>query len=88
MSFTLSEVVPWGRSYEQLTEEFHFKSIKELCRVAENVRIFPVLEPGSVKSRYLDGIVKRLKNENYRVQYLQVAYEFQKGGNELLKVMK
>ena len=71
---------------EQLTEAFHLESIKELCRVAENVRIFPLLELGSAKSRHLEKIVKQLKNEGYRVRLRKVAYEFQKEGNELLEI--
>jgi hypothetical protein len=72
---------------EQLSEAFHYKSIKELCRVAGNVRIFPVLELGAIRSRYLDRTIQRLKDENYQVRLIKVAYEFQKGGNELLEVM-
>lgn len=72
---------------EQLNEEFHFESIKELCRVAKVVKIFPVLELGSVKSRHLEAIISRLKNENFRVRLKKVAYEFQKGGNEMLEIV-
>jgi len=71
---------------EQFTEKFHFESIKELCRVAKIVKIFPVLELGSVKSRHLESIINKLEKENYRVQLRKVAYEFQKGGNELLEI--
>ncbi len=71
---------------EQLTEKFHFESIKELCRVAKIVKIFPVLELGSVKSRHLEAIIKRLEKENFRVKLKKVAYEFQKGGNEMLEI--
>lgn len=71
---------------EQLTEKFHFESIKELCRVAQIVKIFPVLELGSVRSRHLESIIYKLKEENYRVELKKVAYEFQKGGNELLEI--
>lgn len=71
---------------EQLTEKFHFESIKELCRVAQIVKIFPVLELGSVRSRHFESIINKLKEENYRVELKKVAYEFQKGGNELLEI--
>ena len=71
---------------EQLTEKFHYDSIKELCRVANNVRIFPVLELGSVKSRHLDSVMKGLQRDGYQVRLRKVAYEFQKGGNELLEI--
>jgi len=53
---------------EQMSETFHIESIRELCRVAVNVRIFPVLELGTARSRYLERITERLQDENYRVQ--------------------
>lgn len=71
---------------EQLSEKFHFESIKELCRVAQTVRIFPVLELGTIKSRHLESIIARLKKENFRVNLIKVAYEFQKGGNQMLEI--
>lgn len=71
---------------EQLTEEFHYESIKELCRVAQTVKIFPLVELGSVRSRHLAAIIKRLEKENFRVQVKKVAYEFQKGGNKMLEI--
>jgi len=73
---------------EQLSEEFHFDSIKELCRVAKTVRIFPVLELGSERSRHLDAIMKRLGKDGVEVHLRKVAYEFQKGGNEMLELTK
>jgi SAM-dependent methyltransferase len=71
---------------EQLSEDFHIDSIKELCRVAQEVRIFPLLELGSRKSRHLEPVLKRLKQQNYSVKIVPVNYEFQKGGNEMLIV--
>jgi hypothetical protein len=72
---------------EQLSEDFHFASIKELCRVAAEARIFPLLELGAKRSRHLDKIMGHLQTEGYDVRIEKVAYEFQKGGNEMLKVM-
>jgi len=71
---------------EQLSEDFHIDSIKELCRVAEEVRIFPLLELGSIKSRHLGSVLNTLEQQGYSVEILPVNYEFQKGGNEMLKI--
>jgi hypothetical protein len=65
---------------------FHRDSISELCRVAREVRIFPLLELGSVRSRHLDAVVSYLKERGFRVEIVRVDYEFQKGGNEMLRV--
>ena len=71
---------------EQLSEDFHIDSMKELCRVAEEVRIFPLLELGSRKSRHLGQVLNTLEQQGYSVEILPVEYEFQRGGNEVLKV--
>ncbi|MBA3016063.1 MAG: SAM-dependent methyltransferase [Proteobacteria bacterium] len=69
---------------KQLSEEFHFASIRELCRVAQEVRIFPLLELGAKKSRHINPVVARLKKEHYHFEIRKVPYEFQKDGNEMI----
>jgi hypothetical protein len=69
-----------------LSEEFHMESIRELCRVSSEVRIFPLLEMGAVKSRHLDSVIQQLRSEGYRPDIRAVRYEFQKGGNEMLRI--
>ena len=71
---------------EQYTEEFHMASIRELCRVADEVRIFPLLELGSKPSRHLASICNRLSASDYRVAVDPVAYEFQRDGNKLMRI--
>ena len=71
---------------DQLSEKFHIDSIKELCRVASQVRIFPLLELGAKKSRHFEPVISKLKEENYKIHIKRVAYEFQKGGNEMMIV--
>ena len=70
----------------QLSEAFHLASIKELCRVATEARIFPLLELGSKKSRHLAPVIAQLQREGYRTEIRRTAYEFQKGGNEMLVI--
>ena len=71
---------------EQLSEEFHLAAIKELCRVATETRISPLLELGSKKSRHLPPVIAQLQREGYRARIRRTAYEFQKGGNEMLVI--
>ncbi len=71
---------------EHLSEDFHIQSIEELCRVASEVRIFPLLELGAKKSRHLETVVDRLEKGGFVVDIKKVPYEFQKGGNEMLRV--
>lgn len=69
---------------EQLSEEFHLASIRELCRVAYEVKIFPILELGSKRSRHLKSVCTGLEKEDYHIEIKKVQYQFQKGGNEIL----
>lgn len=49
-------------------------------------RVFPLLELGARKSRHLEKIIDRLAKEDFAVSLEKVPYEFQKGGNEMLRV--
>lgn len=69
---------------EQYSLEFHIQSITELCRVATEVRIFPLLELGAIKSRHLDQVIENLNQSGFKADIKKVDYEFQKGGNEML----
>lgn len=71
---------------EQFSLEFHLASIRELCRVAAEVRLFPLLELGSKESRHLDNLTSRLQEEGYRLDIYGVDYEFQRGGNKMMKI--
>lgn len=72
---------------EQFSYQFHLAAIKEMCRVAQEVRIFPLLEnfTGEV-SPHLEPIQKELQQDNYQIQIITVDYEFQKNGNQMLVV--
>ena len=72
---------------EQLSYEFHLQAIKEMCHVAEEARIFPLLEnfTGEI-SPHLEPIIKELQSNGYRANVVFVDYEFQKNGNQMLVV--
>lgn len=71
---------------EQFSEDFHVISIRELCRVAAELRIFPLLELGSKPSRHLEAVTNRLEAMRYSVTIEPVSYEFQRGGYQLMKI--
>ncbi|MEI8377565.1 MAG: SAM-dependent methyltransferase [bacterium] len=71
-----------------LTLEFHLDSIREMARIAKEVRIFPVFSISGKKSEYLDSVIKVLLKENYTAQLLTVDYEIIKGANQILIVSK
>lgn len=69
---------------QQLSTEFHVDSLVELCRVAKEVRVFPLLELGSTPSRHLPLVQAALDRVDIETHIRTVDYEFQRGGNQLL----
>jgi len=67
---------------------FHLKAVRELLRVADEVRIFPLLEPGAVESRHLKAIMLALPRMGVKAERRRVDYEPQRGGNEMLVISR
>jgi len=59
-----------------------------MCRVAAEVRIFPLLALGGSRSPFVDGIVQTMRDARYEVSIELVPYEFQRGGNQMLRIGK
>jgi len=72
----------------QLSFDFHIQAIDELLRVAGEVRIFPLLDLNSRKSMHLDEVIGYLLSHGFTVLEEKVNYEFQKGGNTMLRILK
>lgn len=72
---------------QQQDLEFHVASLLELCRVAKEVRVFPLMELGSVPSRHLEAVEATLSGAGHSLERVKVPYEFQKGANEMLKIV-
>jgi hypothetical protein len=66
--------------------QFHFDSIREMLRVSQEVRIFPLLTLMLQPSPYLERITQELRELGYTVSIVRVEYELQKGGNEMLLI--
>lgn len=72
---------------EQLGLDFHLAAVRELCRVAAEVRIFPLLSLDGALSPHVRPVMEALEERGYSARRVKVAYEFQKGGNEMLQIM-
>ena len=73
---------------DQLSYEFHYTSVRELLRVAKEVRIFPLLTLMLHKSPYLRPIMEHLAMDGFNVTVEKVEYQLQKGGNEMLRIQR
>ena len=71
---------------ENFSVEFHLKSIKEMCRVAGEVRIFPLLNADGHVSDKLPLVMQALQEDGYDVEVRKVHYELQKSANAMLRV--
>ena len=70
----------------QLSLEFHRAALLELCRVAREVRIFPLLDLGGAKSPYVERLAGEFAEAGHEVELRRVPYEFQKGADEMMRV--
>ncbi len=73
---------------DQLSLEFHIDSILELYRVANEVRIFPLLGLGSSPSRFVIPAIEALRRLGLSVKIETVTYEFQRGGNQMMRIVR
>ncbi|PZV05383.1 MAG: SAM-dependent methyltransferase [Leptolyngbya sp.] len=71
---------------DQLSLEFHRAAITEMCRVAQEVRIFPLLKISGEPSPHLPILQRELIQQGYSAIAQPVPYEFQKNGNQLLQI--
>ena len=71
-----------------LDEDFHREAIRELCRVAEEVRVFPLLALGGEPSPFVEPCAAELRVAGYDVAIERVPYEFQKGGHRMMRVRR
>lgn len=70
----------------QLSVEFHCQALLEMCRVAKEVRVFPLLDQSGQPSPQLEVVADSMKRSGYRLSVQTVDYEFQRCGNQMLTV--
>ena len=69
---------------DHVDEVAHLASMRELCRVASEVRIFPVISLDGRASRHLGSVMTALSADGIDVSLQAVSYRFQKGATEML----
>jgi flavorubredoxin len=72
---------------EQLSADFHV-AIEEMCRVASEARMFPLLKSYGGPSQHLEPVMGELRNCGYSAAIREVPYEFQRGEDQMLTVTK
>lgn len=72
----------------QLDGAFHRASLLELCRVAREVRVFPLVALDGAMSPHLEGSVEILRAAGFKTSIQRVSYEFQRGACEMLRIYR
>ena len=57
-----------------------------MCRVANEVRIFPLLALGGQPSPLVEVISDEWERNGFDVSIEPVQYEFQRGGNTMMRI--
>ncbi len=70
----------------QLDEAFHRAAAREMCRVAGEVRIFPLLALGATPSPWVGPVTDELRASGFEVSIECVDYEFQRGADRMMRI--
>ena len=70
----------------QLGEAFHRRAVREMRRVAREVRIFPLLALGGQRSALVDIVIDEMRSLGCTASVEPVSYEFQRGGNQMMRI--
>jgi hypothetical protein len=71
---------------EHVNLEQHIASVKELSRVAREIRIYPLLSLDGVISKHLNDVILALTDMGLNCSLVGVEYQFQKGATQMLVV--
>jgi SAM-dependent methyltransferase len=72
----------------QLDVAFHRLAVRDMCRVATEVRIFPLLELGGARSPYIEVIADDLTHDGMAVTIEHVPYEFRRDANQMMRIRR
>ncbi len=69
---------------DQVDLETHLNGLRELLRVAAEVRVYPMVALNGQPSPHLEPVMETLATEEVDVRREPVEYEFQRGATEML----
>jgi SAM-dependent methyltransferase len=72
---------------DRLDRSFHLAALREMLRVAPEVRLFPLLDLEGIPSAHLAPVLTALAGEA-EAERVPVGFEFQKGASEMLRVRR
>ncbi|WP_413377656.1 SAM-dependent methyltransferase [Alkalihalobacillus sp. 1P02AB] len=74
---------------DRLDVTFHLEAINEMIRVTnKEVRIFPLVDLYGKRYEHLDIVISHIRGLGCDVVMEEVEYEFQRGANTMLRILK
>ena len=73
---------------EQFDLAFHLRALQEMLRVAGEARVFPLLQIGGAHSPHVQAVLSTFAAQGIRATMESVSYEFQRGGNRMMRLRK
>jgi hypothetical protein len=70
----------------ELGQALHAAGLREMCRVAAEVRVFPLVSLSGDRSPFVDVNVETLEHEGFSVRLERVPYEFQRGADTMMRI--
>lgn len=71
----------------QLGEKFHVAAVLEMCRVAKECRIFPLLALDGRRSELVQPVLNAIEDAGFEASLEKVPYEFQRG-NQMMRICR
>lgn len=71
---------------DHLSTDFHIAAIQEMCRVAREVRIFPLQGLDNQESVHLVPVMEAMQAAGWKAKRVHVDYEFHRGSDHMLRV--
>ncbi len=72
---------------QDLSEQFHLDSFRELLRVAKEVQVFPLLDMQGNPSAHVNAVVEALQAA-FCVESIAIDFQFQRGADRVLRVRR
>ncbi|WP_269619533.1 class I SAM-dependent methyltransferase [Zhongshania sp. BJYM1] len=73
---------------EQIDAAQHIEALSEMCRVAKEVRVYPLLSLDGRISQHVPGVLRYFNERDYIAELKPVAYQFQKGAMDMMVLRK
>jgi hypothetical protein len=73
--------------WDSFSLESHLRAADQLCCVAKEVRLFPLLTYNADPSPFVTPVASHLLKRGRKVSVEKVDYEFQRGGNMMMRIL-